>query len=76
MKALHMITWVLVVIGALNWGLVGVFHFNLVEAIFKTGTLTRVIYILVGLSAIWEIFTHWSHCKMCGTKPGMNQPAM
>lgn len=43
----------LVLIGALNWGLVGLFEFNIVTAIFGTGTLTKVVYILVGLSAIY-----------------------
>jgi uncharacterized protein len=42
----------LVVIGALNWGLVGLFDFNLVEEIFGTGTVTDVVYVIVGLSAL------------------------
>ena len=46
------IAWLLVVIGALNWGLVGFFDFNLVDAIFGVmGTISRIIYALVGLSA-------------------------
>ncbi len=66
MKALHIITWILIIIGGLNWGLVGAAHFNLVEKIFGMGTLTNIIYILVGLSALYELFTHFSRCKMCG----------
>jgi uncharacterized protein len=42
----------LVLIGALNWGLVGLFDFNLVEEIFGTGTVTDVVYVIVGLSAL------------------------
>ena len=42
----------LVLVGALNWGLVGLFDFNLVEEIFGTGTLTDVVYVIVGLSAL------------------------
>ena len=42
----------LVVLGALNWGLVGLFEFNLVEEIFGTGTFTDVIYVIVGAAAL------------------------
>lgn len=42
----------LVIIGALNWGLVGAFHFNLVSFIFGMGVLANIIYILVGISAL------------------------
>jgi uncharacterized membrane protein YuzA (DUF378 family) len=53
MKAIiKLIAWILVVIGALNWGLVGLFDFNLVESIFGMGTLTNIIYDIVGLSAL------------------------
>ena len=50
------VSWILVFIGALNWGLVGVFEWNLVETILGTGTVTRVINILVGLSALYELY--------------------
>ena len=49
---LKWVAWVLVVIGALNWGLVGFFNFNLVTSLFGTGMLSSVIYDLVGLSAV------------------------
>lgn len=58
MKALIFIAMLLVVIGGLNWGLVGVFNFNLVTAIFGQATfLARLVYALVGLSALLVIFT-------------------
>ena len=60
-NTLQWITFILVVVGGLNWGLVGLFGFNLVETIFGVGTLTKIIYILVGLSAIYEIFA----CGAC-----------
>jgi uncharacterized membrane protein YuzA (DUF378 family) len=47
---------ILVIIGALNWGLVGLFSFDLVNAIFGAGTLATIIYVLVGLSGLWMIF--------------------
>lgn len=48
------IAWVLVIIGALNWGLIGFFAWDLVAAIFGEMTaLTRIIYALVGLSGVY-----------------------
>lgn len=56
MRTLNIITLALIVIGGLNWGLVGLFDFNLVAAIFGIeSVLSRLIYILVGLSAVWQI---------------------
>mgnify|MGYP003306008883 CR=1 FL=1 len=56
MKIINCVALTLVIIGALNWLLVGVFSFNLVDAIFGAGTfLTRLIYILVGVSGLWSI---------------------
>lgn len=57
MKALDMITLILVIIGGLNWGLVGLFDFNLVSTIFggAGSAITRIIYVLVGLSALYQI---------------------
>lgn len=56
MKIVDIIVAVLLVIGGLNWGLVGAFDFNLVATLFgDMSVLSRVIYILVGLSAIYQI---------------------
>lgn len=48
---------ILMVIGALNWGLVGVFQFDVVAALFggMDGTFARIIYSLVGLAGLWGI---------------------
>ncbi len=55
MKALNIITLVLLIVGGLNWGLIGLFGFDLVAAIFGAGaTLARAVYVLVGLSAVWQ----------------------
>ena len=65
MKALHMTAFTLLVIGGLNWLLVG-FGWNLVDAIFGAGSgLSRIIYILVGISAIIELVSHKKNCKTC-----------
>ena len=56
MKWLDTITLILVIIGGLNWGLVGLFGLNVVAAIFgDASALSRLIYILVGLSAVWQL---------------------
>lgn len=54
MKILKIIAIILVIIGGLNWGLVGLFNFDLVAAIFGfMSSLSRIVYTLVGLSAIY-----------------------
>ncbi|CAD7027963.1 hypothetical protein REJC140_02567 [Pseudorhizobium endolithicum] len=56
MKALNIITLALLIVGGLNWGLVGLFSFDLVAAIFGAGSLlARIVYILVGVSAVYQI---------------------
>jgi uncharacterized protein len=56
LKNLDVIVWILLVIGGINWGLVGFFDFNLVARLFGPMSMaTRVIYSLVGLSAIYDI---------------------
>lgn len=53
MCGVHKISWILVFIGGVNWGLVGGFQFNLVEAILgQWPVIVRVVYVLVGLSAL------------------------
>jgi hypothetical protein len=66
MNLLDKIAGILVIIGALNWGLVGAFNFNLVTAIFGMTIISKIIFILVGLSGIVMI---WSciRCKKCTT---------
>lgn len=51
------------IIGGLNWGLIGFFKFNLVEALFGTSIITTIIYALVGLAALWMLFTKFSGKK-------------
>ena len=53
-----------IIIGALNWGLVGLFGMNLVSILFGTGsTLERVVYILVGLAGVWVAWGTWGGSK-------------
>ncbi len=55
MKNLDVLVAVLLVVGGLNWGLVGLANFDLVAAIFGSGAwLSRIVYALVGLSALYQ----------------------
>ena len=57
MKTLDVIVTILLIVGGLNWGLVGLFQFDLVAAIFGHGAaLSRIVYTLVGLCAVYKIF--------------------
>ena len=63
MKYLDLIATVLLIIGGLNWGLVGLFDFNLVSAIFNNfPDIQKLLYILIGLAALWGIYL-LSRCK-------------
>jgi len=73
MKSLHMVAWILVMIGGLNWLLVGIGGFaganwNLVHMILGNWPQVEwIVYILVGLAAVYEIVKHKSNCKMCSS---------
>lgn len=58
---MNVIDWtalVLTIIGGINWGLVGAFQFNLVDALFGVDSpLSRIVYVLVGLSAVYLVYT-------------------
>lgn len=57
MKTLHWLAVILVIIGGLNWFLVGAFNFDLVAAIFGAmSMISRIVYVLVGLSALLLLF--------------------
>ena len=56
MRAINIITQLLVIVGGLNWGLVGLADFDLVAAIFgEMSALSRLIYVVVGISAVWQL---------------------
>jgi uncharacterized protein len=72
MRTLDVVAAVLLVVGGLNWGLVGIAHFDLVAAIFgmrfgATSSLSSVVYVLVGLAALYQavsfkaIQRRWGH---------------
>ena len=53
MKAINILALTIGIVGAINWGLIGFFRFNLVESIFGIGWFTRIIYALVGLCGLY-----------------------
>lgn len=56
MKVIDTIALVLIIIGALNWGLIGLFSFDLVATLFgDMSILSRIVYSLVGVSGLWGI---------------------
>jgi uncharacterized membrane protein YuzA (DUF378 family) len=56
MKFINILTLILVIVGGLNWGLVGLFDFDLVATIFGAGSaLARIVYTVVGVSAVWQL---------------------
>ena len=75
---MHMVTCILLWVGGLNWGLVGLgwlvgggADWNVVHMLLGAWPMVEgVVYVLVGLSAVYELFTHKNTCKMCGVKDG------
>ena len=83
MMKLHKVTFLLLLIGGLNWLLVGAAKWDIGMLLGgQTAIASRVIYVLVGLAAVLEIVTHKKNCKDCDKgKPmssggGSQQPAM
>ncbi|OGG66912.1 hypothetical protein A3C21_00665 [Candidatus Kaiserbacteria bacterium RIFCSPHIGHO2_02_FULL_59_21] len=73
MKNLHMAAFVLLLVGGVNWGLIGLGGFlgsnwNVVGLILGSWPVVEwLVYLLVGLAAVYEIVTHKKNCKECGT---------
>jgi uncharacterized protein len=68
MKTFDVIALILLIVGGLNWGLVGIAHFDLVAAIFgmkfgQTNMLSSIVYSLVGLAAIYEAISLTMHSR-------------
>ena len=63
METLQKICLVITIIGAINWGLIGILDFNLVETIFGAGTISRIIYTLVGITGLINIGILFNHIE-------------
>lgn len=69
MKTVHMIAYMLLWVGGINWGLVGLFNYNLVESLLGgMPSLLMLVYVLVGVSAVYSAATHMGECKVCSKK--------
>ena len=62
-----MVAFVLVAVGAVNWGLVAL-GMNLVEMLLGGSGLTNIVYLLVGASGVYLALTHMNDCKICSKK--------
>ena len=61
-----MLAFILLVVGGLNWLLVGLFGWDLGQVFGgQMAMVSRVIYVVVGLAALYEVFTHKGNCKAC-----------
>lgn len=66
MKALHIITFTLLLVGGLNWLVLALFNWDIGNLFGGQGAaVSKIIYVLVGLAAIFEIATHAKRCKDC-----------
>ncbi len=64
METLQKTALVITIIGAINWGLIGIFDFNLVDTIFGIGSmLSRIVYVLVGICGIINIGILFNHIE-------------
>lgn len=68
MQKIHLITFLLVILGGINWLLFGVFGWDIVADTLggSDSPIAKVIYILIGLAALYEIVGHKAKCKVCG----------
>lgn len=77
MKNLHFVAWILLVVGGLNWLLIGLGGFmganwNVVAMILGSWPQVEwLVYVLVGLSAVYEVVTHKTNCRNCSSGGGM-----
>ena len=68
MKSLHIVSFILLVVGGLNWLLVGLTGWDVGMLFGGQGALlSKIIYILVGLAALYEVATHKKNCSACET---------
>lgn len=69
MKAADVLALVLVIVGALNWGLVGAFQFNLVTALFGQTILASIVFVLVGIAGMYLVARLSMSQKQLGIVP-------
>ena len=71
MKSLHTVSFILVVVGAINWGLTA-FGWNVVHMLLGSWpTIETIVYVLVGLSGVYLLVSHKRDCRMCDSGMAM-----
>lgn len=76
MKTLHSIAFVLVIVGGLNWLFVGLFGWDLGQIFGGQDVLiSKIVYILVGLSALYLVVSHKKDCKHCEVSAPVSAPS-
>lgn len=72
-KGMHMVAFTLVVVGGLNWLLVGLFGWDIGELFGgQDAMVSRVVYVLVGLATVYLVVSHKGDCKCCAMGGNMN----
>lgn len=70
----HTVTFILLVVGGLNWLLVGLLGWDVSEFFGgQASAVARLLYVLVGASAVYEVVMHKKHCRECEVKEGAAQ---
>jgi uncharacterized protein len=66
LESLHKLSFIFVMLGGLSWGLIAFLDFNLIHFIFiSVPALERLIYLIIGLSALSEVIIHRGVCRLC-----------
>mgnify|MGYP001574911985 FL=1 len=73
MKQIHMIAFILLVFGGINWLLLGIFNWELSALVGGPSSLiAKIVFVVIGLAAVYEIATHRHNCRTCqvsGSQP-------
>lgn len=71
-KKIHLVTFLLLVVGGINWLLLGLFSWE-IGTIFggPSAAVSKIIYIIFGLAAVYELFTHKNSCRSCASPNGV-----
>lgn len=77
MKALHVIGFILLVVGGLNWGVLALTGWDIGQLFGgPEAVISQLIYILIGIAALVELFTHKRNCKVCSSGGGSSTSGM
>lgn len=70
-KTLHIVAFILIIVGGINWLLLGLFGWE-IGALFggSAALISRIIYIVIGVAAVYEVVSHKSSCKNCASLKG------